>query len=89
MSDFLVDTGQGMLTLFSQDGGVNGFYCFNQCGDLVQLTVGRGVLLNGFQLGQRFASFLVFIQRWFVLVETTQGQLQLLPGMQLVGEELV
>ncbi|MNY72281.1 hypothetical protein D3C86_2107940 [compost metagenome] len=70
-----------MLTLFSQDGGINGFYGFNQSSYLVQLTVGRGVLLNGFQLGQRFAGFLVFIQRWFVFVETTQGLLQLLPGM--------
>ncbi|MNC57481.1 hypothetical protein D3C75_1071460 [compost metagenome] len=60
-----------MLSLFSQDGGVKGFYRVNQSGDLMQLTVGRGVLLNSFQLGQRFAGFLVFIQRWFVLVETT------------------
>ncbi|MNH20363.1 hypothetical protein D3C79_801270 [compost metagenome] len=55
----------------------------------MQLAVGRGVLLDSPQLGQCFAGFLVFIQYLFILVETTQSLLKLLPGMQLIGEELM
>ena len=78
-----------MAAFAAENGAVDALDGFDQGCDLVQQVEGRGVAINAAQLSQGFAGLVVFLQRLFVLIKAAQRLLQLLPSVQLVGEELV
>ena len=89
LSNLFVDTAQGVTAFAGEDGAVDALDGFDQGCDLVQQVEGRGVAINAAQLSEGFAGLVVFLQRLFVFIKAAQRLLQLLPRVQLVGEELV